>query len=347
MIAPVTVLLGVGWIEWTPQRVRWVLCAATVGVLSLLLFSVPAGVERSALLAPADLAYLADEDITPVGIEYGDELYLVGYATDEATVARGQTLTVRLIWLARKRPAEDYTVSVEVTGRQRMQVGIADSMPGGGRLPTSNWIPGQITQDEIMVPISPLANTPSKGDIRVTVYRGAKESAIEAMAPNGARLGTSPSIGTVRLVPPSDVRYEPAGSTDITFGSGIRLFGFSVTPAQPELGSPWTVDLYWEAVGPIHQDYTVFCHLVNAYGRILAQTDEQPLQGDYPSSMWREGEQVHDSHVLQVPETMQGEPFYLLVGLYNAETGERLDYATTDGMKSDHVTLGPLLPTEP
>lgn len=344
LIAPVGLLLAAGWCAWLPQRGQWLMSVALAVLMFVAALALPATTQRSAP-PELDLTYLADENVTPVGIEYGNDLYLVGYSVDRDTVARGEAVTVRLVWLARRRPAVDYTVSVEVTGRQRMQVGIANSMPGGGTSPTSDWIPGQIIQDEIAVPISPLAHTPTKGDIRVTVYRGIKEDPLTARAPDGAELGISPRIGAIRLVSPYETRYEPAAPMQVDWGESVRLLGFGVNPVQPRLGAPWTIDLYWQALQPVRVDYTVFVHLVNAYGRILAQTDEQPLQGDYPTSLWREGEHVADRHVIAVPERMDGGPFYLLIGLYDAATGERLVYSSPEGLSSDHLTFGPLLPS--
>ena len=343
LTVPTSLLLAAGWCAWLPSRGQWMASLGLAVALFVTALVLPATTQRSAP-PELNLAYLADENVAPVGIEYGDDLYLVGYSIDRDTVPRGQTVTVRLVWLARRRPAVDYTVSVEVTGRQRMQVGIANSMPGGGALPTSDWIPGQIIQDEIVVPISPVAHTPTRGDIRVTVYRGVQRDPLEAEAPNGASLGTSPAVGAIRVVPPYETRYEPAAPMQIDWGESVRLFGFGVNPVQPRLGDEWTIDLYWEALRPMTEDYTVFAHLVNAYGRILAQTDEQPLQGDYPTSLWRQGEQVVDRHVIAVPESMSGGPFYLRIGLYSASTGERLIHTASDGTTSDYLTFGPLLP---
>lgn len=347
LLVPGAVLLALGWAEWLPHRAHGVACAVLSALLLSASLSLPQADQRSTPPAPLDLSYLEDENITPVGIAFGDELYLVGYSTDTDTVARGNRLTLRLIWLVRKQPQEDYTVSVAVTGRQQMQVGIVDTMPGGGQSPTSQWVPGQIVQDEITVPISPRANTPSKGEIRVSVYRKAKEMSLKAHAPDGSPLGSSPRIGVIRLVSPNVVQYAPRTEMQVDFGGTIRLFGFGAVPAQPVLGQNWTIDLYWQALAPVDRDYTVFAHLVNAYGRILAQTDEQPLQGDYPTTMWLAGEQIHDLHAIAVPEQLVGEPYYLLIGLYDPTTGERLTYTTADGTVNDHVTFGPLAPSEP
>jgi hypothetical protein len=344
ILAPGAILFSAGLFAWLSQQARWALAGGLVAVLlaaSLTLIPRPTSASQA---VPNSLAALDTEQVIPVGIEYGPELYLVGYDTDRASVPRGETLTVRLVWLARRQPSADYTVSVEVTGRQRMQVGIANTMPGGGRLPTSAWIPGQIVIDEVQVPISAVAQTPSRGDIRVTVYSGSKEQPLEARAPDGASLGVSPRVGVVRLVQPTEVRYAPAAPIRADLGTSVRLLGLNASPMPPVLGAEWAIDLYWQALGPIGKDYTVFAHLVNAYGRIQAQSDAPPMQGDYPTSLWRPNEQVSDRHVIVIPEQVSGEPYFLFVGMYDPQTGERLTYTAADGVTSDHVTLGPLLP---
>ena len=343
-LVPGALLFTAGLFAWLSQRARWAFASglvAVLGVAALTLMPLRLNASRA---EPVGQAALDVEQVIPVGIEYGTELYLVGYEADRDSVPRGETLTVRLVWLARKQPAADHTVSVEVTGRQRMQVGIANTMPGGGRLPTSAWIPGQIVIDEVQVPISAVAQTPTRGEIRVTVYSGSDEQPIEARAPGGAPLGVSPRVGIVRLTQPTEVRYVPAAPMQADLGTSVRLFGLNAAPLPPVLGSEWTIDLYWQALSPIGNDYTVFAHLVNAYGRIQAQSDAPPLQGDYPTSLWRPNEQVFDRHVILIPDQMSGGPFFLFVGMYDPETGERLTYTAADGATSDHVTLGPLLP---
>jgi hypothetical protein len=45
-----------------------------------------------------------------------------------------------------------------------------------------------------------------------------------------------------------------------------------------------------------------------------------PQNNTYPTSLWLVGEYIEDTITLQYPD----EPNYLIVGLYNSKTGDRL-----------------------
>jgi len=72
------------------------------------------------------------------------------------------------------------------------------------------------------------------------------------------------------------------------------------------------------------QDYTVFTHLVDEKQNIWGQKDNPPVDGFYPTSRWNVGEIVRDQYdILISPEAPPGE-YQIEVGMYLAETGERL-----------------------
>ena len=48
-------------------------------------------------------------------------------------------------------------------------------------------------------------------------------------------------------------------------------------------------------------DYTVFVHVMNANGSAAAQHDGMPQLGAYPTRLWVAGEDVADTHPLQLP----------------------------------------------
>ena len=60
-------------------------------------------------------------------------------------------------------------------------------------------------------------------------------------------------------------------------------------------------------------------------GFVQAQSDSQPVFGYYPTSAWQPGEIVADLHCLTIPPGLAPGAYTLRVGLYNPETGTRLD----------------------
>lgn len=126
----------------------------------------------------------------------------------------------------------------------------------------------------------------------------------------------------------------PTVQRQIALGGGaIRFLGYSVDPArQVEAGRSLTVDLYWQADAWLGKDYTVFVHLLGPYnpataGPIWAQHDSYPLGGGHPTSRWLPGQVVPDRHILAVPQETPSGSYQIEIGLYDANTGERLAVA--------------------
>ena len=100
-------------------------------------------------------------------------------------------------------------------------------------------------------------------------------------------------------------------------GEPIASLGFAdLLAVQRE---PASVTLTWQAISPVAEDYTVFVHVLDAAGKIVAQHDSQPAASAWPTSAWRPGQIVVDPHPLVVPPDARR----LEVGLYLLSTGQR------------------------
>jgi 4-amino-4-deoxy-L-arabinose transferase-like glycosyltransferase len=118
------------------------------------------------------------------------------------------------------------------------------------------------------------------------------------------------------------------------FGDQIALLDYTVETRDRGL----QVQLMWEALEPPTENYTVFVHLRDGE-RIIAQDDGEPATGHYPTSSWRKGDVIIDTHELESPETGESEP-QLAVGLYILRTMELLEAtAPTGETLGDEVVL--------
>lgn len=132
------------------------------------------------------------------------------------------------------------------------------------------------------------------------------------------------TVAALKLPLPA-TNAQPAQLSSAKFGDTIQLSGCTLTPAAGGL----QLDLFWQTTATPDFDYTVFVHVVNANGEIVAQSDSQPLNGQYPTSIWSPGEIVVDERFIRlVPGTHQ-----IFVGLYRWDTGERL-HAVMDGERA-------------
>ena len=79
----------------------------------------------------------------------------------------------------------------------------------------------------------------------------------------------------------------------------------------------------------------MFTHLVDPLtGGILAQQDNRPQHGTYPTWLWSPGEIVLDRYDLRLPDD-EGQ-YILRIGLYDGANGQRLGLKNAGG---DAVTV--------
>ena len=76
--------------------------------------------------------------------------------------------------------------------------------------------------------------------------------------------------------------------------------------------------------------YRVFVHLVDENGRIVDQSDAEPVDWTRPTTGWAPGEFVVDQHQLLLPAGEDGGILALRVGLYDASSGQRLLFDGAD-----------------
>ncbi len=132
------------------------------------------------------------------------------------------------------------------------------------------------------------------------------------------------------------VAPEPQIDASIDFGRHIRLVGTDMDRTSNSLN----LNLYWEALQQPHHAYTVFVHVLDAQGNLIAQQDNMPVHDQLPTSCWQPGEQVADPYTIALPA--QGpRPASIEIGLYRLDTGQRLK--RTDGAGTTWSI--PLLPS--
>ncbi|MCA0457745.1 MAG: glycosyltransferase family 39 protein [Chloroflexi bacterium] len=113
------------------------------------------------------------------------------------------------------------------------------------------------------------------------------------------------------------------------------LVGYTVSGDMGDRSQPFTLDLIWQAELPTAISYTVFVQLVADDGRVLAQSDSLPAGGSRPTTGWRGGEYLVDTHTVNFHADASTATASLIVGLYDAATGQRVPVSAT----TDTITL--------
>jgi hypothetical protein len=142
--------------------------------------------------------------------------------------------------------------------------------------------------------------------------------------------------------PPAADLSSLAYTIETDFGTHIetpsmRLLGYTLDSMIAHPGGDVVVTLYWQALRTMERDWSVFLHLIDQDGIIIAQRDTYPGLGLLPTSRMKQGQTVADRYVIPIPSTSYAPTtLQLVVGLYDFRAKERL--LTVGG--SDSTELG-------
>jgi 4-amino-4-deoxy-L-arabinose transferase-like glycosyltransferase len=244
---------------------------------------VPLGHVRVAAPLPMAPAYTPPLTL-PRPLTVADGLTLLGHDGLPAQATPGLPLMMALGW----------DVSKPQTGRT-VEVGLGNRILGRlnpTALPEGRW--------RLAQPV------PVPSDLSPGIY--------PLLVRSDAASGLTISLGDVTVEAPP----QPTHHLGACFAGGICLEGWRLDRADAGL----LLTLFWQTGQPLDQDWTVFVHLVDANGALIAQHDAVPDNGRYPTTLWPTGVLIPDRHPLAVSAihpTME-----VRVGLYLPGSGRRL-----------------------
>jgi 4-amino-4-deoxy-L-arabinose transferase-like glycosyltransferase len=355
-ISALAVLLIAGWTSLVPRA--WHIFAAAVPALGLagLAITTPfttlvPAYARPAVLASAELP----ADVHPVDLTYAGRVKLIGYQVTPSVAQPGQSVDVTLYWQVLEPTTQNFSLFIHLFGRNRQRIGTIDTYPGLGSLPTSQWKPGQVIRDAYPLRPAPDAAAPTLVTLSVGWYDfyGSREGiyALDALGQ------PTTAAGTFKLIPHAWPEPEAPHQLAANFDNLITLAGYDVQFEPARVGQstggeevppgPYVnLTLVWQCNARPAADFTVFAHLLDDEGNLVAQMDRPPLNGDYPTSAWEAGEVITDSLAVPMPpqgslqDSLPDGQLWLQVGLYRPEDGTRLPVRDAEGQViSDAVAV--------
>jgi hypothetical protein len=128
---------------------------------------------------------------------------------------------------------------------------------------------------------------------------------------------------TVEVLPIDRSVYSPPET--VQWSNFVDFFGVEL-PEGNEIwsGGTLTVSIYWQALQPADQDYSIFLHLVDQNGVVVAQDDGYPRHNTYPTTAWHRNETIVDIRTIDIPLNLPNGDYGLVLGWYNWRTAERL-----------------------
>lgn len=141
-----------------------------------------------------------------------------------------------------------------------------------------------------------------------------------------------------RVDPAAVVSISPA--LPMQFGPAVSLEGFEAVKTNAKPGEAIILILYWRTLGKMDKDYTVFAHLLNDNGALVASYDSQPRRGTMPTSVWQPGHMIVDAVMVPIDSSVpSGQGYRIEVGLYYLPTMERLPITQAGNRTGDTVVF--------
>ena len=118
------------------------------------------------------------------------------------------------------------------------------------------------------------------------------------------------------------VHVEPddGGAADVAeWSQSVR---FSAASIDREAGV-LVLNLEWSIRAPVDPGQTVFVHVRNASGAVVAQADGDPIGGSSPLSAWSPGQIIHERRPLVSALNLPTGNYTVAIGLYDRGTLQR------------------------
>ena len=270
----------------------------------------------------------------PLDIKW-NEIALIGFDGMSQEISAGDTFPLTLYWRALQKPTRDYLVNVLVFDSTSGWRAASGNRLANTTFPTSAWNVGETWVDKFQLTVDRLSDpgnasivvflTDEKSDETLPVQTNLSTRDLDikgSVSPQNARVHAV-QIATVKINT-REHHFDlplPKNPLMATLDSKIKLLGFDLDSGTIKPGSTISLTLYWQAVDLMSERYTVFVHLVDASGKLVAQRDSEPLNGTAPTPSWLYNEVVTDPYKIDLPTNLASGEYSLIVGMYNASRG--------------------------
>ncbi|NLF00677.1 MAG: hypothetical protein GX601_06830 [Anaerolineales bacterium] len=195
------------------------------------------------------------------------------------------------------------------------------SWPGGGNYPTTAWQPGEAVVDRYRLQLPGDVSELQLWNLNLIFLDPQPQPGDGGRLPvriNGATEGSHVTLARLRVEPDSDPSppEDAVYSAPFAFGAEreIVLEGALIDGDEREV----QVALWWRVRQPLGGAYTVFVHLLDAEGQLVAAGDGPPRAGAMPTDYWRAGDVIVDRHRIPLAAPLPSGTYYVGVGFYDA-----------------------------
>jgi hypothetical protein len=185
---------------------------------------------------------------------------------------------------------------------------------------TSIWENEHVYITSHSIDIAPTAVI-GAGMVEISLQPGKEGQPVTAAAFDPASTLRFPQLFLGQKSHTSGIEPAVLPEQTITLGEHITLLGHDI---QIERANDpiLNLTLYWQTDASLAENYTVFVHILDENGRLLAQQDNQPNHGLYPTSTWDANAIIRDAYAIPLPANAQ--TYTIQTGMYTWPSLTRL-----------------------
>jgi 4-amino-4-deoxy-L-arabinose transferase-like glycosyltransferase len=339
-LSAISMWMAVGLVWWLPRRAHPIILIATGGYFALVATLTPFLVIAPIYSPPTVIQGDGEGSQALFREREGGVIGLLDSHVITDRVRPEEYVSVTMDWQILQPMTRDWSLFVHLVTPDGVIAWQRDVYPGQGKLalmglgenrssdnpfawhnPVSIWIP-------------PATDAPSTLNVEVGWY-----DLITGERLKQADGSETLTIGQVELLPREENLGVP-NPIHVNFDNQIELVGYKVTDISPAPGDTIELTLYWRGLQPIPEDYKVFANILDSQTLTkYAASDGMPANWNAPTSTWKPGEIIEDTHILRVDPNAPSGIYETEIGLYlQAPDGSfpRLRIVTPDGGMADN-----------
>ncbi|MEP7286006.1 MAG: glycosyltransferase family 39 protein [Chloroflexota bacterium] len=272
---------------------------------------------------------------------FDQQMQVLGWRGPDTLSGSQQGVAYTLDWAALHKLGHEYSAFVQLQTQDRQKVAGEDVTLWNRLYPSTVWAIGDVIPFTHILSVPPLPPGAYRLVAGVYVY---VDKRLPAFASNGDSLGDAATLGWIK-VPPPTAPVPPPDSLPINATIGDK-FALRHWHAEALDSGHVRLSLYWESLTRRPAlDVTIFVHLLDKNGTMISQQDARPLNGQYPTFIWDQGELVQTDYMLET-KSMPLNTLSIEVGMYTFPDQARLPVVQNGESAADKVIqLGKLSST--
>ena len=260
------------------------------------------------------------------GAAFGD--LQMRYDGPASTAKPGETLYPAVTWLPKAPPAVTIATSLRlVSSDGQVEAQPPDEQPLGPLFTSTSWPPGIARYQPLALTV-PEGTAPGEYQVVLVVYDAATGQPLAGVPVNGA-VAAPPGLLLGRVTVERPATQPLPGPALAEFGP-LALLEASTPVTAISPGGAVPVNLLWQARQAPGEPLVVVVQALDQSGKVVANLEEQPASGRYPTQNWQPGELVRDRHALVLPADLPPGSYRLIVGVYEQAGGQRLKTGNQD-----------------